>query len=216
MRNSLFLAVALLCAAAPTLSAQSFGLRIGLNATDAKVDIDDREIDTDGQTNLMLGAFLNLPIGTNVFSIQPEFNYLNRGFSYDREVDLAGQSIEFDRTLSYIDLGVLARLNFGTSDGLGFYVGAGPQFSYAVSGQVTTLNVAGERVERDIDFDSDRLNRGELQFAAIAGLSYDLGIRVFAEARYNGAFANSSDLDREDIRQRSIGANVGVMVPFGN
>ena len=223
MRNSILLALALLCCATPTLSAQSFGLRVGLNATDATFDLDDQEIDTDGETNLMLGIFANIPLGTSLVSIQPELNYLNRGYSYGFDAALAGQSIEFDRTLAYVDLGAILRLNFGTESGLGFYVGAGPQYSYAVSGTVTETNVAGEE-ERDVDFDSDRLNRGELQFAALGGLSFDLGIRVFVEGRYNGSFSNQADgikglIDNNqeaDIRQRSLGVNVGVMVPLGN
>ena len=224
MRNSILLVLAMICCAAPTLSAQSFGLRVGVNATDAKFDVGEQEIETEGETNLMLGIFANLPIGTSLISIQPELNYLNRGYSYDFNALVAGQGVSFDRTLAYVDLGAILRLNFGTENGLGFYVGAGPQYSYAVSGSVTQVTAAGE-TERDVDFDSDRLNRGELQFAAIGGLSYDLGIRVFIEGRYNGSLGNQSDgsspdlvtigMDEVDIRQRSLGVNVGVMVPLG-
>ena len=213
MRKLLLLAALLSCCA-PTLSAQSFGVRAGLNATDARYDRDDNEIDVDGETNLMLGVFFNLPLGTNLISIQPEVNYLNRGYSYDFSTEVAGQSVAIDRTLSYLDLGAILRLNFGTQDGLGFYLGAGPQYSYAVSGQVTETNVLGEN-ERDVDFDADRINRGELQFAALAGLSFDVGVRLFVEGRYNGSFTNQSDLDSDDIRQRSVGINGGIMVPFG-
>ncbi|NJC25093.1 porin family protein [Neolewinella antarctica] len=213
MRNLSILLAFLLCGTA-SLAAQSFGLRVGLNATNAKIDLDNREIDTDGQTNLMLGIFANLPVGTSFLSVQPELTYLNRGYSYDADlVSIGGQVTEIDRTLSYVDLGVLARLNFGGDDGLGFYAAAGPQFSYAVSGQVTT-SFGGAEVERDVDFDSDRLNRSELQFAAVGGVTFTAGLKFFAELRYNGSFSNQSDFDTEDIRQRSVGINGGIMIPL--
>jgi opacity protein-like surface antigen len=205
MTKYIFPFLAALFLAAP-LSAQHFGLRVGLNATDAKYDFDNSEIETDGETNLMLGVFANLPLVGETFSIQPEFTYLNRGYSVG--VDF-GDLVAFDRTVSYVDLGVLARLNFGADEGLGFYVGAGPQFSYAVSG--TRTDILGER---DVDFDSERLNRGELQFAGVAGLTFNAGLRFFVEGRYNGSLGNQSDDNRIDIKQRSIGVNGGVMVPF--
>ena len=224
LRNYIFLALAFFGCATTNVTAQSFGVRVGLNATDAKIDVSEQEIDTDGETNLMLGIFANLPIGTNLISIQPELNYLNRGYSYDFGAAVAGQRIEYSRTLAYVDLGAILRLNFGTEDGLGFYVGAGPQYSYAVSGSLTETTVNDEN-ERDVDFDSDRINRGELQFAAIAGLSYDLGVRVFIEGRYNGSFSDQSDngltglittgTADTDVRQRFLGLNAGVMVPLG-
>lgn len=206
--NRIYFILLLLCGfATANLSAQSFGLRVGVIGTDATVDLDDAEVDTDGETNLMLGLFVNVPIGTKSFSIQPEINYLNRGYS--GEINVAGQSIE--RTVAYLDLGALARLNFGSDEGLGFYVGAGPIFSYAVSG--TQTDILGEE---DIDFDSERLNRGELQFAVAGGVSLGSNLRFFAEVRYNGSFTDQSDLDDSEIRQRSLGVNGGVMIPFGN
>lgn len=210
--RKLSLIIALFACLGTSLSAQSFGLRAGLNATDASYDRDDNEIDIDGETNLMLGIFANLPLGTNLISIQPELNYLNRGYS--GELDVPGLNVK--RTLSYIDLGLIARLNFGADEGLGFYVGAGPQLSYAVSGQVTRFNLAGIEEETDVDFDSERINRGELQFAAVGGVTFDLGIKLFLEGRYNGSFTNQSDLDNSDVRQRYLGVNGGIMVPLGN
>lgn len=198
---------ALLFLAGGAVSAQSFGLRVGLNATDAKVDLDDLEVDTEGETNLMLGIFADLPIGTQLISIQPEINYLNRGYS--GEINVVGQSIE--RTVAYLDLGALLKLNFGNDAGLGFYVGAGPMYSYAVSGTQTSL-----LGENDIDFDAERLNRGELQFAGIGGVKFGGAYRFFVEARYNGTLGDQSDSDNVEIRQNSIGVNGGVMIPLGN
>lgn len=207
MKNLLLTFSFLLMLAVSSLSAQEFGLRVGVNSTNASIDFDNAEIETDGETNLALGLFLNLPIGTQLFSIQPEITYLNRGYSTDVSV---GNVASFERTVAYLDLGVLARLNFGSDESLGFYVGAGPYYSYAISGTVTEL---GD--ERDVDFDSDRLNRGELQVAGVGGITFGSSLKFFAEFRYMGSLGNQSDVDNVEIRQRSIGINGGIMVPIG-
>ncbi|WP_187270913.1 porin family protein [Neolewinella aurantiaca] len=207
MRKSFLSLLAVLFLAAP-LSAQYFGLRAGVNATDASIDFDNAEIETDGESNLMLGIFLDIPLGTDIISIQPELNYLNRGYSIDASL---GSIASFERTVSFVDLGALVKLNFGRPEGIGFYVGAGPSFSYAVSGTVTDLNG-----ERDVDFDADRINRSGLEFTAVGGLTIDIGLKLFVEGRYNGSFTDQSDLDDSEIRQRYIGINGGVLVPLGN
>jgi hypothetical protein len=51
MRKLILPLLAALFLAAP-LSAQHFGLRAGVNATDASIDFGDLEVDTDGETNL--------------------------------------------------------------------------------------------------------------------------------------------------------------------
>lgn len=206
MHNSIFSILAILFLAAP-LSAQYFGLRAGVNSTNAKIDISNAEITTSGETNLMLGLFVDLPIAGDVFSIQPEINYLNRGYNY--QITVGGN--EFSQTITYFDIAALAKLNFGREEGLGFYLGAGPTYSYALNGTVT--DIAGER---DVDFDADRVNRGGLNLTGVAGLTFDIGLKLFVEARYAGAVSNLFDNEDTDVRQRYVGVNGGVLVPLGN
>ena len=217
MKNALFaLAVALLASA--TASAQSaFGVRLGYNATDVTYGIGPTEIPTSATGNFVFGAFLNVPLATGLLSLQPEVNYLNRGFVVNSGTVSTTQEGTVvlgngDQTISYLDLGTLLRLNVGTSGPLGFYVGAGPYVSYAVSGRIQTANG-----QRDVDFNADRLRRGGLQLAGIAGLTAGVGgLDLFLEGRYQTAL---SDLTKEGSislsRQRQYGLAVGVMVPFG-
>lgn len=207
MKNLLALFCFFCLLATTQLSAQHFGLRAGVNSTSAKIDVSGIDIDTDGQTNLMLGLFFNVPIGTNLISIQPEINYLNRGYSFDLNIG----NNSFEQTFAFIDLGALVRLNFGTDDGLGFYVGAGPYLSYVVSGKVTDING-----ERDVDFDSDPIKRSGLQFAGVGGLTFGRNLKFFVEARYMGSISNLSDEEESNVKQNSIGINGGVMIPLGN
>lgn len=206
MRKLILPLLAALFLAAP-VSAQHFGLRAGVNATNASIDVSDLDIDTEGETNLMLGIFFELPIGGNTFVIQPELNYLNRGYSYNLQIG----NTEVSQTLTYFDLGALAKLNFGREEGLGFYLGAGPTFSYALNGTVTDING-----ERDVDFDADRVNRGGLNITGVGGLTFDIGLKLFVEARYNGAVSNLFDEEDTDVRQNYVGINGGVLVPLGN
>lgn len=201
----------LLCAcllSGSQLFAQDFGVRVGLNSTNASFDAGNNEINTDGQVNLALGIFLNLPVGEGVFSIQPELTYLNRG--YNATESISGINFGSDVTVAYLDLGALARLNFGVDSPIGFYVGAGPYFSYALSGTVESNGT-----ETDIDFDVDGFNRSELQVAGAAGLVIDAGIKFFGELRYMGSLSNQSTVENIDIRQRAVGVHVGIMVPIG-
>lgn len=205
MRNLLFILL-LAVATSTSIQAQYFGARVGVLATDAKFDFDDREIDTDGKTNLMIGIFADLPLGTSLISIQPEINYLNRGYEIEANV---GNLIAYEQNVGYVDLGAILKLNFGANSPLGFYVGAGPFVSYAVSG--TRTDIAGER---DIDFDADRIKRGGVQVAGLGGVTFGSSFKFFAELRYNATISNTSDDDNVDVKQNFIGLSGGIMVPL--
>lgn len=205
MKNIIALTFLFCLLATTQISAQHFGLRAGLNATNAKFDVGSVEIDTEGQTNLLLGAFVTIPLAGEVLVIQPEVTYLNRGF------EVTDGFFGSEINLAYLDLGALVRLNFGSDEGLGFYVGAGPYVTYAVSGKTTDIG----GTEQDIDFDADRVKRSGLQFAGVGGLTFGSTLKFFVEARYMGSLSNLSDEDDIDIKQNSIGINGGVMVPLG-
>ncbi|MEM6395606.1 MAG: porin family protein [Bacteroidota bacterium] len=193
----------LFCLSFTALQAQYFGIRGGYNWTDAKIELSNAEVETGSEGNLMLGLFVDIPVGGELLSIQPELNYMGRGYTLEGQF-IGG--VEIEQNFAYIDLGALAKLNFGTDEAIGFYLGAGPFFNYALSG--TKVGAGGEQ---DIDFDADRIKRGELSFAAAAGIT--LG-GFFVEARYIGSFTDQSDIDTDEIRQRSIGINAGFRVPL--
>jgi hypothetical protein len=205
MRNLLLLLL-LVVGSSTFVHAQYFGARVGGLATNASIDFDNAEVDVDGKTNLMLGVFADFPLGTNLISIQPEINYLNRGYEIDANV---GNLVAYEQSVAYIDLGAIVKLNFGRDNPLGFYVGAGPFVSYAVSG--TRTDIAGER---DIDFDADRIKRGGVQVAGIGGVTFGSDFKFFAELRYNATVTNTSDVDNLDVKQNFIGLSGGVMVPL--
>ena len=197
------------CCIFQLLPAQELGLRVGLNATSANIDVLNQSLETEGETNLALGLFLNLPLGAKILSIQPELTYLKRGYSSE---DVLSGVIDTEVSVAYFDVGALLRLNIINEGPVGLYAGAGPYFSYALSGSV----IEAGSDERDIDFDADRLNRGELQVAGIAGVSFGAGLRLFGEVRYQGSLGDQSDLQDVDINQSSIGFHAGILLPLGD
>ncbi|MEM7573116.1 MAG: porin family protein [Bacteroidota bacterium] len=181
---------------ATALSAQ-FGLRAGYNFANASVDFDNLDISTgDSEGQFMAGIFYNIPIGTKVISIQPEINYMGRGYTYTIE-DFAVPE-DFEASFAYLDAGGLVKINIGADNPVGFYVGAGPFFSFVLSG---TLN------DEDIDFDTEQIRRNELLLAGAAGLTFG---PFFVEARYYGSLSDQTEQDISEIRQRSLGLNAGI------
>lgn len=203
--NKLLLLPLLLFSLSLSLQAQYFGIRGGYNFTDAQLDISGLELETGNQGNLMLGLFIDLPIGTDLISIQPELNYLGRGYDYELQV---GQTT-IETQLAYLDLGALLKLNFGSDAPLGFYLGAGPFFNYAISG---TLIESGD--DREIDFDADRLRRGEVSVAGVVGITLGGSTQLFIEGRYLASLSDLSDDESIRISQNSIGINGGFRVPL--
>lgn len=193
-------------------SAQYFGLRAGLNIANAQVSSDQNDIDMDGVTNLQLGLFLDLPL-ISILSVQPELNYVGRGYKYGNSVTVGGVTLGAGEkyTVAYLDLGALAKLNFGQESPIGFYIGAGPFLNYAVSGQIDDGST-----EVDIDFDADRIKRSDFSLAGAAGVTFGSDFKFFAEARYMVGLTDTNDRDELEVNNRSIGITGGIMVPLGN
>ncbi|WP_020568117.1 porin family protein [Neolewinella persica] len=192
------------------LSAQNFGVRGGLNLTTISVDTDGANVSFDRQANLMLGLFLDLPLGGEKFMLSPELSFVGR--SYGVDFDFLGTNIETKVNLAYLDLGVLAKYMIVDNGSVGFYVAAGPVVSYAMSGNVETN---GDK--EDIEFDDeDGFNRTNLNLAGAAGLTF--GQKFFVEGRYMAGLSSLGDGEdgEGDTKWNSIGINGGVRIPLGN
>jgi hypothetical protein len=206
MMKALACALCLLFAAGIGYSQAGFGAKVGYNYSNVTVDASDLDIDTEGKSDLSIGLFFELPV-TQAFIIQPELTYMGRGYK------IAGNSLVADGTynVAYVDVGALAKLRFG--DDVGFYLGAGPFFSYAVAGQIKN-----DQNEVDIDFDVDNYNRSDFTLATAIGV--ELGnrdaLRFFIDGRY---LIGLSDLDDGDPvtfsrNNRVFGVNGGIIIPL--
>lgn len=200
--KALVCALCLLFAAGVGFSQAGFGAKVGVNFSN--VTIDDDGIDTKGKTDLGLGLFFELPV-SQAFIIQPELTYMGRGY----KTDIIG--IENTYNVAYIDVGALAKLRFG--DELGFYLGAGPFFSYALSGQIKN-----DQGEIDLDFDADGYKRSDFTLATALGV--ELGsrdaLRFFVDLRYLMGLSDQNDgnIVTYKINNRVFGLNGGIIIPL--
>ncbi|MTB51631.1 porin family protein [Lewinella sp. W8] len=210
MRKSLCF-FALLCLTTAGLSAQSFGLRAGVNFTNVNVSAEGISISFDSETNLMAGVFLDLPVGqSGKFMLSPELSYVGRG--YGISIDFFGTNTDQSVTVNYVDLGFLAKYMLLDNGSVGLYAAAGPVLGYALGGEVDT-----DGMVEDIEFsEEDGFNRTSLQLALAGGLTF--GQKFFAEVRYMRGLNSLNDESADDegtIRWTSFGVNAGVRLPLG-
>ena len=96
--------LAFFTAASLSLSAQ-FGARVGYNFANARVDFGELDVSTGGsEGKFMAGLFFNIPLAGEIISIQPEINYMGRGYTLETgEIT----DIPTDYNFAYFDAGGL-------------------------------------------------------------------------------------------------------------
>lgn len=202
--KKLFATVAVLGLCIQFLNAQGvyLGPRIGATFANAKVD-GDNEPDFDNRTSVLFGGVMELGLGDN-FAIQPEASYIQRGFDGgdDGLLDLAPTL-----TLNYLDIGGLIKLKTGSSEQLSAYLGAGPSYSYLLSGEIGGL---------EIDFDEDEtFNRGDWTANFAAGVQLPLGKSyLFVDVRYLLGLTDVNENEDVEVRNRSYAISAGLMLPL--
>ncbi|WP_282777332.1 porin family protein [Phaeodactylibacter xiamenensis] len=202
--KKVFVTVTLIGLCIQFLSAQGvyLGPRIGATFANAKVD-GDNEPDFDNRTSVLFGGSLELGLG-DYFAIQPEVSYIQRGFDGgdDGILDLAPSV-----TLNYLDVGGILKLKTGSSEQLSAYLGAGPSYSYLLSGEVGGL---------DIDFDEEEtFKRGDWTANFAAGVQLPLGKSyLFVDVRYLLGLTDVNENDDIEVRNRSYAISAGLMLPL--
>ncbi|TPG62985.1 porin family protein [Hymenobacter nivis] len=174
------LATALLAIAATAAQAQSpsFGIKAGASLTNAVGD-GAEGFDFKNKVGFHGGFVANLPL-SDVFSIQPELLYSMKGYKASG-IDPSGNPFNNRRTLHYIDVPVLARINAG-----GLFFEAGPQFGYLVAAKFARDgNASGPAVSYNT-----RDGYRKVDFGYAAGLGYQLPTGPGIGLRYNGGFKN--------------------------
>lgn len=186
----------------------AIGPRAGLHFSSVAVDPDE---DTEGTLGLMFGAVAELGLSDN-FAIQPEASYVKRGF--DREFDDDGDLFSSDLRINYLDFGALAKLKT-SSEGFYGYLGAGPYYSYALSGELET-EFLGINNTAEVDFDDDEsFERGDWSVAFAAGIGVPLGeSHFFLDARYLLGLVDIEKGEDTDVRNRGVSVSAGFLFGF--
>ena len=199
-----------------------FGFRAGLNVADVQGDAvktftdlagyaPDGTITRQMRPGFYAGLYATLPIGPG-FSIEPGLNYSEKGTVLQGKVpvpalDFLNTRLTATARLAYIDVPVLAKV-FITP---GFYVYAGPQASFLVSGKARVEAGALGFTAYKQDFDiSNQLRK--VDFAAVGGLGYQFENGLGLSAGYDYGLTSLDTNNRFNAQNRVI--KVGLNYSF--
>ena len=199
-----------------------FGFRAGLNVADVQGDAvqsfttlagyaPDGAVTQQMRPGFYAGLYATLPLGAG-FAIEPGLSYSEKGTVLKGTLpfpalDFLNASVTGTARLAYIDLPVLAKLYITP----GFYLYAGPQASFLVSGKARVdASVLGFSAYKQ-DFDvSDQLRK--VDFAAVGGLGYQFDNGLGLSAGYDYGLTSLDKNNRFDAQNRVI--KVGLNYSF--
>ena len=153
MKKLIFIAVLTAGSFAGNLSAQNFGVQVGGNLASTKLEYKlpggTISQDTKSKLGFLIGAVAEFPF-TSSISFRPELNFIQKGYKFD--LTESGSTYTQDATLNYIELPLNFIYNAPAGKGT-FFVGAGPNFSFGLSGKIKTTETGEPNENSDIKFD---------------------------------------------------------------
>jgi hypothetical protein len=194
MKRVIMITACALCITAVKVNAQAgakttgvrFGLRAGANLSNVTKDAN-ADFSTGSKIGVNAAAFLELPLA-NVFSIQPELQFSQKGFK--NSGTFLGNPYEYKQTTNFIEVPVLAKIkptkNFG--------ILVGPQFSFLASTKTnfTTTNASYESLVKE---DNNNLRKnilgGVIGIEASAA-NFVVGLRYNVDFQTNNGDGTSS------------------------
>ncbi|WP_226163044.1 porin family protein [Hymenobacter terricola] len=206
---------------ASSTSGVRFGFRAGLNVADVQgnamtsfsglTDLAQGAVTRQMRPGFYAGVYATLPLGPG-FAIEPGITYSEKGTVLQGTVpvpalDFLNTKLTGTARLSYIDVPVLAKV-FITP---GFYIYAGPQASFLVSGvaraQASVLGFSAYKQDFDI---SSQMRK--VDFAAVGGLGYQFDNGLGLSAGYDYGLASIDSGNRFNAYNRVI--KVGLNYSF--
>ena len=199
-----------------------FGFRGGLNLADVQGDAvksfttlagyaPDGAVTREMRPGFYAGLYTTLPISPG-FAIEPGISYSEKGTVLRGTLpfpalDFLNAQVTGTARLAYVDVPVLAKV-FVTP---GFYLYAGPQASFLVSGKARVEAGALGFTAYKQDFDiSNQLRR--VDFAAVAGLGYQFENGLGLSAGYDYGLTSLDTNNRFNAQNRVI--KVGLNYSF--
>ena len=199
-----------------------FGLRAGLNVADLRGDAvrsftslagyaPDGAVNKQLRPGFYAGVFATLPLGPG-FAIEPGITYAEKGAVLQGTLpfpalDFLNAHVTGTARLAYIDVPVLAKVYLTP----GFYLYAGPQASFLVSGKARVdASVLGFSAYQQ-DFDVASQLR-KVDVAAVGGLGYQFDNGLGLSAGYDYGFTSLDSGNR--FRAYNRVAKVGLSYSF--
>jgi hypothetical protein len=169
-----------------------FGLRLG--GVISKQDYESSNSlaeQPESKIGLDLAIIASIPIGGGLFMIQPELHWMQKGYKIPSPI--SGQ--DTTTTLEYIEVPLLARINFGGS--IRLYVFAGPSFGWLIGGKYNP--------ENGLD-PTDYLE--ETEVSGVVGLGVGLA-NLEVDVRYMAGLSDVSSTEEfKDAKNSSFGAGL--------
>ncbi len=227
MKKSIWAIVLFSIANFATLSAQtiSLGGKVGYNWNNVSAPAVDGVLNFKQMTNVNFGLVAQVGF-TNNFSIQPELNYVQKGFRIQESKDLNLYNVPIPLGVSavtaikYIDMPILAKYKF-RNEGASGYVFAGPSVGYALSGNLEThAQVIIDIKVATIPINLDAVNYKRFEVGGVVGAGFEVpigGAKLFGEARYTHGFnaVYQVPVIGSEVKNTSFGVSAGFTVPFG-
>ncbi len=173
-----------------------FGIRVGGIISNQDYEGSDVTEDPESKFGADIAILCAIPIGGGFFMLQPELHWLQKGYKIE-DADIYG---DITSTLNYVELPLLARVNFGGS--LKVFAFAGPSVGYLISG--TYEDDFGEKDPTDY--------LDELEYSGHIGIGAGLGT-LEVDIRYMAGLSDISDSENlTDVKNSSFG--IGLSLKF--
>lgn len=166
-------------ASAQTSKPVTFGVKAGVAFPSMSISAGGTSIGFDSKTSFYVGGTAEFAL-SDIISIQPGLSFIGKGsklggetFDFE-ESDLTNESATLN--LNYLELPVNVLANFKVNNAGKVFIGAGPYFAYALSG-----NVKYGSEKEIIEFDSnDGIKRGEFGLNFLAGFQFNNKLNIHA------------------------------------
>jgi len=203
-------AAALFFVTAATAQKVTFGFNGGLIMSNYKTNIDGSAYSSKSMTGFTAGFLTDIPIAKK-FSFQPAIQFTQKGGVEKESSD--GMDYSLTLTMDYLEVPFNFLYKFN-SPKTTFYIGAGPVFSYGLSGSVK-LSMDGEHDKQDINFgngDDDDFKQVDGGANILAGVQFKNGVSI--ALNYNMGFSNLFiDGDGDNYyHNRYFGMRIGYML----
>ena len=186
-----------------------FGFTAGTSIANYKAKYSGISISPDSKAGITAGFLVDIPLGSS-FSIQPALNFVQKG----SKSEFMGEKETVNINCLEVPLNLLC--NSGGKSG-SFFVGAGPSFSFNMSGKSKYDDGTGTgEIEEEIKFgndkDNDDMKSSELGANFLTGYQFSNGL--FLSAGYNMGLSNLSlySDDDESIKSNYFSIKIGFML----
>lgn len=183
------------------------GIHVGANFAKSDIKYQDEKADLKFLPGVYAGVFLDIPVAQKL-TIQSGVNYVQKGTL--ETGDFLGLDYKATMRLHYVEI-PLNVVWYSALQQKGFYIGAGPAFSFGVAGKMK-YKEGSEEVSEKIKFgtqEEDDMKGADIAGNITAGYTFNNGLTVGAVA--NLGLINLATAEDTKIHNNYFGVKVGYI-----